>query len=136
VASLSKIACVELDEDFYYLIRSYIERCGLEAEFFQREAVSLEKIMQLQPVAILIEADHLSGIPTWDWLSLFNEDARSQNIPVIVSSWFYDRATVLAKGADVFLQKPVMFADFQDALASAGVCVVRQNIDNLPEKRR
>jgi len=54
----------------------------------------------------------------------------------LLFSWLDDEELALQKGADVYVRKPVMFADFLSALTTAGVCTGTNSIDIANSKRR
>lgn len=124
-SSSRKFLCVDLDEDFFYLIRSYSERSGFQAIAIQRGWESLETARDVHPELIVLEADHWTNSPAWEFIRRMQSDPEMHEIPVIVFSWLDDEEAALEKGADVFVRKPVMLTDFQDALGSAGICIER-----------
>jgi hypothetical protein len=48
-------------------------------------------------------------------------DPEVGKIPVIVCSWLDEEMRVLAEGADIYLRLPILFADFEAALAATSV---------------
>jgi CheY-like chemotaxis protein len=128
--------CVELDSDFFYLIRSFAERSGLRAEYINRGTDALAQARLSRPVVVFLEADHPSQHPAWNVLAGLKADPVTQEIPVVLFSWLDDEELALQKGADVYVRKPVMFADFLSALTTAGVCTGTNSIDIANSKRR
>jgi CheY-like chemotaxis protein len=128
--------CVELDADFFYLIQSYAERSGLRAEIIQRGSEVVEKTLSTHPAMIFLESDHPAEMPAWEVLQALKAHPETQAIPTLVFSWLDEEDIALGKGADVFVRKPVMLADFQDALSSAGIEFRTKDVDAVDEKRR
>jgi CheY-like chemotaxis protein len=128
--------CVELDADFYYLIRSYAERSGCRTELINRTSEVMQKARTSSPVVFFLEQDHPIEAPLWELLSEIKGDPSTKNIPVILFSWLDDEESAIEGGVDVFVRKPVMYADFKEALASAGVSSRTDRVDLLDSKRR
>jgi len=128
--------CVELDADFFYLIRSFAERSGLSAEYVNRGMDALAQAKVSHPVVVFFEVDHPSQHPAWNVLEGLKADPVTRDIPVVLFSWLEDEQLALQKGADVFVRKPVMFADFLGALTTAGVCTGTNSMDVINNKRR
>ena len=120
--------CVELDPDFFYLMQSFAERSGLRAVHVSRgqEAVQLAK--HERPTVVFLEADHPAEMSAWEVLRAFKSDQATREIPVVLFSWVNEEEHAIEEGADVYVQKPVMYVDFIDALAVAGIC--KGNSDN------
>ncbi|MGK7876997.1 MAG: ATP-binding protein [Xenococcaceae cyanobacterium] len=88
--------------------RVIIARAGTEA---------LEKARQLQPYAILLNPvlPLLSG---WDVLNLLKSDARTKDIPVIVTATQADKQQAEQNGANGFLSLPLEERALQEILGS------------------
>ncbi len=114
--------CVELDPDFYYLMQTFAERSGLRAAHVHRSREALEFARCQKPAVVFLEADRPAEMSAWEVLKALKTDQATQAIPVVVFSWVNEEERALEGGADVYVQKPVMYADFIDALAVAGVC--------------
>jgi CheY-like chemotaxis protein len=80
-----------------------------------------------------METDQPRGTVSWDVLHLLKADPSTAKIPVILFSWLATEEQALSQGADAFVQKPVMFADFMDALALVGIT---NNPSDLSTERR
>jgi CheY-like chemotaxis protein len=128
--------CVQLDADFFYLIRSYVERGGLKAEYITRPADVLSCAKQSHPVALFFETDRPALFPIWDMIEGLKSDKDTASIPVILFSWLDEEPLAEEKGVDVFVRKPVMFGDFLSAMEAAGVCINTPDTNILDEKRR
>lgn len=113
--------CVGLDPDFFYLIQNYAERSGLFAVLTNLSANLVPFIKREQPIALFMEPEHLVDRTAWDILRAIKADRETAGIPVILFSWLDAEDQALAIGVDVYVKKPVMYANFLDALAAAGV---------------
>ena len=130
---LKNCLCVDLDPDFYYLLQSYAQRSKFLMIWTSQGQQAL-KLVQSQPMdVILMEADVTRGSPPWDILHALKADEATKTIPVVIFSWLAVEEASLAEGADVFVQKPVMYADFIDVLALVGV--TNPLSDASPERR-
>ena len=87
-----------------------IARTGTEA---------LEKARQLQPYAILLNP-FLPLLSGWDVLTLLKSDARTKDIPVIVTATQADKQIDEQKEANGFLSLPVNKQALQEILAHQG----------------
>jgi hypothetical protein len=115
--------CIELDADFFYLIRSYADRSGLRAEMLQRGKDAVEQVWIQQPAVLIFAIDHPGRDVAFTILDELKTDSKTLSIPVVVFSWMDDEESALERGADSFVRKPVMYADFLEALTSLGICV-------------
>ena len=68
---------------------------------------------------IVLEADRADAAG-WDLLQTLRADENTCHIPVLVCSWLDEEASGLAYCATRYLQKPVLYGDFTDALAGIG----------------
>jgi len=55
---------------------------------------------------------------------------------VILFSWLDEEETALDKGVDIYVRKPIMYADFLRALVSVGICEKPQHINLIDNERR
>jgi CheY-like chemotaxis protein len=133
--SEKRFLCVDLDEGFFYLIRSYSERSGCLAYSLARGKESLEHIKQTPPDVFILEADDWNNDPAWEFIKWIQDDKELRSIPILLFSWLDDEETALEKGADFFVRKPVMLANFQDALNSVGICIERPSLEPVQEKK-
>jgi CheY-like chemotaxis protein len=114
--------CIELDADFFYLVRSYAERGGLRAEPVSRGTDAVDQAKMTKPAVIFLEIDRPTQQRSWDVLAALKSEQAVKDIPVVVFSWLEEEEVAIQKGADVFVRKPVMFSDFLDVLISFGLC--------------
>jgi CheY-like chemotaxis protein len=114
--------CVELDPDFFYLMQSFAERSGLRAMHVSRGQEAVQLARHERPTVVLLEADHPAEMSAWEVLRALKTDQVTCEIPVVLFSWVNEEEHAIEEGADVYVQKPVMYVDFIDALAVAGIC--------------
>jgi CheY-like chemotaxis protein len=122
--------CVELDPDFFYLMQSFAERSGLRAVHVSRGHDALPAARGERPAVVFLEADSPAEMPAWEVLKALKADEATHTIPVVVFSWINEEEHAMEEGADVYVQKPVMYVDFIDALAVAGIC--QSDLDTQP----
>jgi CheY-like chemotaxis protein len=113
--------CVALDPDFFYLIQSYAGRCGMRALHVARGGDALAMAKQEKPAVVCLEPEHHADRSAWEVLGALKAQAETQAIPVILFSWLEEEEKARASGAAVYVRKPVMYVDFLEALADAGV---------------
>ena len=113
--------CVELDSDFYYLIQKYAERSGLSALLVSRGAEALPLAKKVRPSLICLELDQGAATGAWEVLAHLKSDSETAGIPVILFSWLDQEEQALKAGANVYVNKPVMYVDFIHALEEAGI---------------
>jgi CheY-like chemotaxis protein len=113
--------CVELDSDFYYLIQKYAERSGLAALLVSQGAEALQLTKKVRPVVVCLEPERGAEHTAWEVLAALKSDSETAAIPVILFSWLDEKEQALNAGASVYVKKPVMYVDFNDALAEAGI---------------
>jgi hypothetical protein len=58
-----------------------------------------------------------------------------RNVPVVLFSWLNEEERALAEGVDVYVQKPVMYVDFLNALADAGIAPDTQDVQRERRNR-
>jgi CheY-like chemotaxis protein len=121
--SEKRFLCVDLDEGFFYLIRSYSERSGCHAIALLHGRENLNLIKNRPPDAFILEADDWTNAPAWEFIELLQKEEELRSIPVVLFSWLDDEETAMERGADVFVRKPVMLSNFQDAIKSVGICI-------------
>jgi CheY-like chemotaxis protein len=115
--------CVDLDSDFYYLIQKYAERSGMAALLVSQGAKALPLTKKVRPMVICLENEQGADRTAWQVLAALKADSETASIPVILFSWLNDEEQALKSGATVYVKKPVMYVDFSEALAEAGIRV-------------
>lgn len=111
------------DPWFIQLLRIYTEECGLRAVQAYEGQDVLPMIRQEHPVAVLLQVDMPGQVKGWELLHILKEDPSSGKIPVLVFSWQNtENASQLAREAAAYLQEPVTYEAFLDALHKVGIC--------------
>jgi CheY-like chemotaxis protein len=128
--------CVGLDGDFFYLIQSYAHRNGLRCEASDWGSGLKDRIRLSHPAAILMELDRAEQEYLWSFLQEVRSDRELHEIPVVLFSWLNLEETALENGVDVYARKPIMYADFTNALISIGICPQSNDLDFVDDQRR
>jgi CheY-like chemotaxis protein len=113
--------CVELDPDFFYLIRSYAERSGLNAVQISHAGDVFSAIRNEHPAVVFLEPEHSPERGAWDVLRQIKASPETAAIPVIIFSWLNEEEKAAQAGANIYVRKPVMYMDFMDALVVVGI---------------
>lgn len=90
-------------------------------EYVGRGSEAMERIQAALPSIIFLESDHPTEMPVSKILEDLKLNPKTQMIPVALFSWLDAEAPAIEKGADIYIRKPVMYADFQTALQLAGI---------------
>ena len=107
---------VEDDMPCVYLWRRYTKESGFRpiSTSSGREALELA---QREPPSLVVLDVMLPDIEGWEVLQALKADPATRDIPVLICSGFYEKERSLAEGADGYLQKPVLYDNFVEALA-------------------
>lgn len=116
----ASIMVIGYDSDFCYLMRRYVIKSAHRVVFSHlgQDAPALAR--REKPAAIVLEVD-ASGAICWDVLRALKAGRGTRDIPVLVCSWLDQEKRSLEEGADVYLQKPILYEDFVAALTNVGV---------------
>lgn len=115
----STIMIVGVDSDFTYLMQYYARKSGHQALVSSPDNEALNTVKRVKPAVIVLEADRADAAG-WDLLQTLKADEFTSHIPVLVCSWLDEGASGLANCAACYLQKPVLYGDFMNALARIG----------------
>lgn len=116
------------DPWFIQLLRIFCEESGfLVVQVYEGQDV-LPMLLKEQPVVVMMQADLPGRMKGREVLRQLQADPQAQQVPVVVFTWQGHNQDGAApaewlKDAAVFLQEPVTFESFQDALHKAGVAV-------------
>lgn len=111
---------VDDNPEFAYLIDRYCESCGCQVRHFLTTREALAQLEQNPPKAILFNM----MLPSDDSQELIQTVRNNKNfkpVPVVMFSSIQDETRARSEGADYFLWKPIMYADFLLALQATGV---------------
>jgi chemotaxis family two-component system response regulator PixH len=100
---------------FIYLISHYIKSTGHEAVVAPMDGDVVPLAAQTKPVMIVMDPDVMESV-SQSILQALKANRVTCNLPVLVCSWKEKGASVLAQGADSYLQKPVSYEQFQAVL--------------------
>ncbi len=111
------------DPWFIQLLRIYTEESGFRVVQAYEGQDVMPLIHRENPVAILLQVDLPGQIKGWELLDALKRDPAIERIPILVFSWQNsDGMKELAEGAAAYLQEPVTYDAFVDALRKAGIC--------------
>lgn len=105
------------------LLRIYTEESGFRVVQAHEGQDVLPMIEKEQPVAILLQVDLPGKIDGWELLHVLNQGPQSTHIPVLAFSWQNEGIGELVSGAAAYLQEPVTYETFVDALRKSGICL-------------
>lgn len=108
------------DPNIIYLLQRYSEASGFQAVCAAQGVNLVGQARDVHPVLIVLEIDppETNGRQTLNCLKI---DPDTGSIPVLVYSCFDEISVASMEGASGYLQKSVMYSDFQAALSQAGV---------------
>jgi CheY-like chemotaxis protein len=115
------VLIAERDQHVQELQRFFLERVDLEVEFVEDGQAALERARLIRPALIVTEI----LLPKLDGLTLcrqLRQDPLTQDLPVVVFSILAAAARAAEAGANAFLRKPLVEANFlatvQNAIAA------------------
>ena len=105
------------DSHFTYLMQRYVRTSEHRIVLTTVGEDVLARARCEKPVAIVLVVDTPEAIG-WHTLKELKTDRDVGKTPVIVCSWLDEEAHSLELGADFFLHMPILYADFETALAT------------------
>ena len=99
-----------------YLWRRYMKESGFRPVSTASGKEALELAQSKHPSLVVLDV-MLPDIQGWEVLRALKGDPATRDIPVIICSGFYEKERSVAEGADGYLQKPVLYDSFVQALA-------------------
>ena len=104
------------DSHFSYLMQRYVGTSAHQIVFASLGEDMLAQARCAQPAAIVLHVDPPETIG-WHTLRVLKSDQEVGKIPVIVCSWLDEETRCLQLGANYYLHMPILYADFEAALA-------------------
>ncbi len=115
--SLNKqIMVVGGDTHFTYLMQRFIRTSAHHMVSATLTEDVLYRVRCENPAAIILHVDQ-PDTPGWNTLRALKSDPEFAKIPVIVCSWLDGETHSWEQGADYYLRMPILYADFETALA-------------------
>ncbi len=111
------------DPNIIYLLQRYAEASGFQAVSAVQGTDLVLQVRKINPVLIVLEIE-LPGISGKITLHALKADPDTCAIPVLVYSCFDEITNMALEGASGYLQKSIMYSDFQAAVLQAGVLVM------------
>ncbi len=113
-----RVMVVGGDSHFSYLMQRYVRTSAHQIVPANLGEDVLSVARCEKPCAIVLEVDLPDSIG-WKTLRSLKTDPEVCKIPVIVCSWLDQETRGLVEGADIYLHMPVLYADFEAALAAS-----------------
>ena len=105
------------DSHFSYLMQRFVRTSAHQAIPANPGDDALALAKREKPIAIVLEVD-APETTGWRVLRTLKSDPEAGKIPVMVCSWQDESARGLAERADVCLRMPILYTDFEAALAT------------------
>jgi two-component system, cell cycle response regulator DivK len=116
------ILIAAIDPNIIYLLQRYAEACGFQAASAVPGTDLVLQARKINPVLVILEIElpATSGSAT---LRKLKADPDTRAIPVLVYSCFDEIINMALEGVAGYLQKSILYSDFQTAISQAGVQV-------------
>lgn len=110
------------DPNIIYLLQRYAEASGFTSISAAQGTDLVNQVRSINPVLIVLEIElpDTVGIKA---LRHLKNDAHTSDIPVLVYSCFDEITNMALEGVSGYLQKSILYSDFQSAVSKAGVRV-------------
>ena len=117
---LSPLMVIGDDASFCYLMQRYAKKaaCPIVLAHFAEDALSIA--LHETPLVVIVELD-APGDRGLAILGKLKAHPQMCNTPIILCSWTDEAEHNLDEGAALYLRKPILYDDFQAALAEVGV---------------
>ena len=112
-----RIMIVGGDPHFLYLMQRFVRTSAHQIIPANLGDDVLALVRYEKPLAIVLEVD-LPETAGWQTLRALKSDPEACRIPVIACSWLDESASGLRAGASVYLRMPIVYSDFETALAT------------------
>lgn len=104
------------------LLRVYTEESGFRVVQAHEGQDVLPMIEKEIPAAILLQVDLPGQIKGLELLKVLQKNPLANRIPVLAFSWQGEGDSEMANEASAFLQEPVTYESFIEALRKLGIC--------------
>jgi DNA-binding response OmpR family regulator len=112
-----RIMIIGRDSHFSYLMQRFVRTSAHQIIPVNLGEDVLALVECEKPLAIVLEVD-LPDTVGWQTLRTLKSDPEASRVPVIACSWQDESARGLAEGAAVYLRMPIVYSDFETALAA------------------
>lgn len=112
-----RIMIVGGDPHFLYLMQRFVRTSAHQMIPVNLGDDVLSLVRGEKPLAIILEVD-LPDTTGWHTLRTLKSDPDAGRIPVIACSWLDESVRGLGEGASVYLRMPIVYSDFEAALAT------------------
>jgi two-component system alkaline phosphatase synthesis response regulator PhoP len=110
------------DPNIIYLLQRYAEASGFQSVIAVQGTDLENQVKSINPVLIVLEIELPGNVGMLNLRNLKNSPNTS-TIPVLVYSCFDEITNMALEGVSGYLQKSIMYSDFQAAVSQAGVRV-------------
>jgi CheY-like chemotaxis protein len=107
------------DASFRYLIQRYARKVACDVRFVPLMDDVVAAVLREAPGVVMLELDTPDGRGR-DVLHALLLHPETRRIPVIACSWASELEATLEEGAAHFIQKPILYDDFQAVLLDVG----------------
>jgi len=111
-----RIMIIGRDSHFSYLMQRFVRTSAHQIIPVNLGEDVLALVKCEKPLAIVLEVD-LPETAGWQTLRTLKSDPEASRVPVIACSWQDESARGMAEGAAVYLRMPIVYSDFETALA-------------------
>jgi len=118
--SIPTILVIEDEPSFIYLMQRYAAKSGWRIVVASEGREALRLVQEERPTVIMLDIA-LPGMDGWQVLEALKADHSTRDIPVVMCSGLEEVRRSLHRGAVGYLQKPVLYQDFVQAVTSAGI---------------
>jgi CheY-like chemotaxis protein len=114
------VLIIEDDPESVCLWQRYADQSGFRTVSTGMGEEALRLAQRERPVLVVLDI-LLPDIDGWEVLETLKANPATSDIPVLICSALEETHSGLAKEADGYLQKPVLYEDFLTALSTIGV---------------
>jgi len=108
------------DTGFCYLMQRYAQKADYPVVLVHFAEDALGIALHETPAVVFVEQD-ASGDKGLEILNAFKAHPNTCGIPVILCSWTEEADYPLDEDKGLYLRKPILYNDFQAALAKVGI---------------
>jgi DNA-binding response OmpR family regulator len=107
------------DSSFRYLIQRYARKVACRVVFAHLADDVLDVVLQETPGIVMVELD-APGERGKEVVRALREHPKTCQIPLIVCSWTSEGEASLDTGTALYMQKPILYDDFQAMIVDVG----------------
>lgn len=116
----STLLVVGDDGSFRYLLQRYARKCAYRSVAIQLSDDPVGVALREMPAAVILELDNPSS-SSHEVLCRLQTHPGTRHVPILVCSWSGDTASEFEDSHLVYLNPPILYDDFLEALKCAGL---------------